>query len=214
MATAVRPQNEPHRYRRRRGWMGAGVGVTAILLLAGIAAAQTRAEPPKPANDPPAAAPAPVPPSAAESPGFMGAFGNWMQRGVTSMTTGFDAMVGAAKGAADAASTVAKGATDAAKGAAGVAVDGVTKLPAAGFASGREQCTLAGNGAPDCRVAAEALCRARGFGTGTSVDFETSEKCPPPYRTSGRDTPYRLSSQDRPEGVCTMEHFVTRAFCK
>jgi hypothetical protein len=216
MATAVKPQNKPHGRRRHRSWMSAGAGASALLLLAGIAAAQTRAEPPKPANDPPAAAPAPAPPPppAADSPGFVGAFGNWMQQGVTSMSTGFDAMVGAAKGAADAASTVAKGAADAAKGAAGVAVDGVSKLPAAGLASGREQCTLAGNGAPDCRVAAEALCRARGYGTGTSVDFETSEKCPPPYRTSGRDTPYRLSSQDRPEGVCTMEHFVTRALCK
>jgi hypothetical protein len=214
MATAVKPQNEPHRCRRRRGWMGAGAGVTAILLLAGIAAAQTRGEPPKPANDPPAAAPAQAPPPAAESPGFVGALGNWMQQGVTSMSSGFDAMVGAAKGAADAASTVAKGATDAAKDAAGVAVGGVTKMPTAGFASGREQCTLAGNGAPDCRVAAEALCRSRGFGTGTSIDYETSEKCPPPYRTSGRDAPYRLSSQDRPQGICTTEHFVTRAFCK
>ncbi len=207
MAKAVKPQNLSRRRRGQRNWMGAALGAAAILLVAGIAAAQTRSEPPNPASDPPAAAPAPAPPPAAESPGFVGTVGNWMQQGVTSMSTGFNAMVGAAKGAADAASTVAKGAAD-------VAVDGVTKLPVAGIASGREQCTLASNGAPDCRVAAEALCRARGFGTGTSVDFETSEKCPPPYRASGRDTPYRLSSQDRPEGVCTMEHFVTRALCK
>ena len=98
-----------------------------------------------------------------------------------------------------------KGAADAAKGAADVAVDGVTKLPVGGVASGHEQCIIAGNGAPDCRVAAEALCRARGYSTGTSVDFVTSENCPPPYR---------VSSRDRPEGVCTMEHFVTRALCK
>src|SRR6266481_1471275 len=49
-------------------------------------------------------------------------------------------------------------------------------------------------------VAAAALCRAKGYVGGTSVDFETVEKCPPPYRVSGRNTP---------EGVCTMEHFVT-----
>jgi hypothetical protein len=84
-------------------------------------------------------------------------------------------------------------------------VDGVTKLPVAGVASGREPCAIAGNGAPDCQVAAEALCRARGFGTGASVDFVTAEKCQPPYRASGRDTP---------EGACTLEHFVTRALCK
>jgi hypothetical protein len=136
---------------------------------------------------------------------LVGVFGNWVQQGMTSMSTGFDAMVGAAKGAADAASTVAKGAADAAKGAADVAVDGVAKLPVGGVAGGHEPCTIAGNGAPDCRVAAEALCRARGFSTGTSVDFVTSENCPPPYRASSRD---------KPEGVCTMEHFVTRALCK
>ena len=63
---------------------------------------------------------------------------------MTSMSTGIDAMFGAAKGAADAASTVAKGAAGVAKGAADAAVDtaaGVTKLPVPGVASGHEQCT-------------------------------------------------------------------------
>ncbi len=223
MATAVKPQNMSHRCRGHGAVMvspigASAIGASAILLVVGtllagslvadIAAAQTRAEPPKPASDPPAATPVPEPPPAAENPGIVGTFGNWMQQGVTSMSTGIDAMFGAAKGAADAASTVAKGAAGVAKGAADAAVDtaaGVTKLPVPGVASGREQCILAGNGAPDCRAAAEALCRARGFTTGASVDFVTSEKCQPPYRSSGRDTP---------EGVCTLEHFVTRALCK
>jgi hypothetical protein len=218
MATAVKPQNMSHRCCGHGTAMVSPIGASAILLVVGtllagslvadIAAAQTRAEPPKPASDPPAATPVPEPPPAAENPGIVGTFGNWMQQGVTSMSTGIDAMFGAAKGAADAASTVAKGAAGVAKGAADAAVDtaaGVTKLPVPGVASGREQCILAGNGAPDCRAAAEALCRARGFTTGASVDFVTSEKCQPPYRSSGRDTP---------EGVCTLEHFVTRALCK
>jgi hypothetical protein len=174
--------------------MVSAIAASAILLagivVAGNAAAQARTEPPKPASDPPAATPTPPPP-AAETPGLVGVLGNWMQQGMTSMSTGIDAMFGAAKGAADAASTVAKG-------AAGV-------VPVPGVASGHEQCILAGNGAPDCRTAAEALCRARGFATGTSVDFVTSETCQPPYRSSSRNTP---------EGVCTLEHFVTRALCK
>jgi hypothetical protein len=216
--------------------MALGIGmyaVVAVLLTAGVAAAQTPAEPPKPAEEAAPAAPAAAPPAAVnpapvdpassdpaaanaapaspapENPGIVGAFGTWMQQGVTSMSSGFDAM---AKGAADAASTVAKGAADAytgaanvAKDAAGAAVDGVTKLPVSGFASGHEQCTLAANGAPDCRAAAENLCRSRGFATGTSVDYVTSEKCPPAYR---------LSSRERPEGICPMEHFVTRAMCR
>jgi hypothetical protein len=49
------------------------------------------------------------------------------------------------------------------------------------------------------------LCRARGFSTGTSVDYVTSEKCLPGYRTSSRE---------RPDGVCIQEHVVTRALCK
>jgi hypothetical protein len=200
--------------------------VAAVLLTVGIAAAQAPTEAPKPAEEAPAAAaPAAPPPPAAENPpltdpapgnaamtnpapenpGFVGTFGTWMQQGVTTMSSGFDAM---AKGAADAASTMAKGAADAAtvaKDAAGVAVDGVTKLPVSGFAGGHEQCTLAANGAPDCRAAAENLCQARGFATGTSVDYVTSERCPPAYR---------LSSRERPEGICPMEHFVTRAMCR
>jgi hypothetical protein len=225
-----------HRDGVRRRHMALGIGmyaVVAVLLTAGVAAAQAPAEAPKPAEEAAPAAPAatsptaenpaptdtaPANPTAAdtappspapENPGIVGAFGTWMQQGVTSMSSGFDAM---AKGAADAASTMAKGAADAytgaanvAKDAAGAAVDGVTKLPVSGFASGHEQCTLAANGAPDCRAAAENLCRTRGFASGTSVDYVTSEKCPPAYR---------LSSRERPEGICPMEHFVTRAMCR
>jgi hypothetical protein len=195
MATAVKPQNMSHRCRGHRALMLLAIGAAAILLLAGIpvagvATAQTRAERPNPASDPPAATltpPAPTPP--AENPGFVGVLGNWVQQGMTSMSTGIDAMFGAAKGAADAASTVAKGAAGVAKGAADAAVDtaaGVTKLPVPGVASGHEQCLLAANGAPDCRVAAEALCRSRGFATGTSVDFVTSRRTAPPAATRRR----------------------------
>jgi hypothetical protein len=214
MATATKPHNTSCRnpscrntsFWRSGSRTGIAAGVAAsVILLAGTAAALTISEPPTPPSGPPAVAPAPAPPPATEGPGLAGVFGTWLQQGMTSMGNGFDAMMGAAKGAANAASNVAKGAADAAKGAADVAVDGVTKLPVAGFASGREPCAIAGNGAPDCQVAAEALCRARGFGTGASVDFVTAEKCQPPYRASGRDTP---------EGACTLEHFVTRALCK
>jgi hypothetical protein len=211
MGAAAKPHNTSRRnpsFRGGRPRTGIAAGVAAsMVLLSGIAAAQTISEPLTPPDGPPvvAPAPAPAPPPATEGPGLAGVLGIWLQQGMTSMGNGFDAMMGAAKGAANAASSVAKGAADAAKGAADIAVDGVTRLPVAGVASGREQCSIAGNGAPDCQVAAEALCRARGFGTGASVDFVTAEKCRPPYRASGRDTP---------EGACTLEHFVTRALCK
>jgi hypothetical protein len=204
MVTAVKAQSASWRCRWGRGSIAAGIAGCAILLGAAIAAAQTPVDPPKSSSEASVAAPPPpgAPPPAAENPGLVGVFNNWMQQGVTTMSTGIDAMVGAAKGAADAASTVAKGAADAAKGAADVAVDGVTKWP--GIASGHERCALAANGAPDCQAAAEALCRARGFSSGASVDYVTSENCPPAYRNSSH----------RPEGVCTQEHMVTRALCK
>jgi hypothetical protein len=132
-----------------------------------------------------------------------------VQKGFANMGAGFGTMVGALRGGADQA---ARGAADAASTAAGTATGiardtatTVTRLPATGIIGGRERCTLAPNGAPDCRVATEALCRSKGYGSGTIVDFETAEKCPPPYRVSGGNTP---------EGVCTMEHFVTRALCQ
>jgi hypothetical protein len=121
-----------------------------------------------------------------------------VQQGVANVGAGFGAMVGVVGGQAGQA---AKGAADVARDAA----TSVAKLPVSSVINGRERCSLAPNGAPDCAVAAGALCRAKGYGGGTSVDFETVEKCPPSYRTSSRDAP---------EGICTMEHFVTRALCR
>src|SRR5712671_6330098 len=163
-----------------------------VFVLACIAAMAQTPSPDAPSS-PPASAPAPSKPQ-----GFFDAFGNWVQQGVANAGAGFGAMVGAVGGQAGQA---AKGAADAARNAA----TSMTKLPVAGITDGRERCILAPNGAPDCRVAAEALCRAKGYVGGTSVDFETVEKCPPRYRVSGRSVP---------EGVCTMEHFVTKALCQ
>ncbi len=156
-----------------------------------IAMAQT------PAPQAPSSAPANAP-TPAEPQGFFDAFGNWVQQGVAGVGSGFGAMVGAVGGQA---SQAAKEAADAARNAA----TSVTKLPVAGITAGRERCMLAPNGAPDCRVAAETLCRTKGYAGGNSVDFETIEKCPPRSRVSGRSAP---------EGVCTLEHFVTKALCQ
>lgn len=163
--------------------IGVLVGVTAT--------AQT------PSPDVPPSAPASAPARPAPQ-GFVDALGNWVQRGVADVGAGFGAMVGTVGGQATQA---AKGAADAARDAA----TGVTKLPVTGITAGNERCFLAPNGAPDCGAAAQALCRAKGYEGGTSVDFVTVEKCPPRYRVSGRDAP---------AGVCTMEHFVTKALCQ
>jgi hypothetical protein len=134
-----------------------------------------------------------APPAVAPAPSF-GEVGNWVQRGVANMGAGFGAMVGAVGGQAN---KTAKDAADAATG--------VSKLPNTGITTGNERCAVAPNGAPDCRLAAETLCRSKGYAGGASVDSVTVENCPPRYRTTRREVP---------EGVCTMEHFVTKALCQ
>jgi hypothetical protein len=102
----------------------------------------------------------------------------------------------------DQANQATKDAANAARKAASRA----TKLPGTtAITAGNERCTVAPNGAPDCRSAAAALCQAKGYGGGTSVDFIAVETCPPPWRTSPRQAP---------EGACTMEHYVTKALCR
>jgi hypothetical protein len=181
--------------------------LSVLMFAAGAAMAQTPgADAPSASASSPPATPAPQPQSA------VGAFGNWvqqggawmqqggqlMQQGVTNMGAGFGQAVGAISGQAKEAT---KDAAEAARNAAA----SVSKLPNTGVAAGSERCVIAPNGAPDCRVAAETLCRGKGYVAGTSVDFITVENCPPPWRTSRRNAP---------EGVCTMEHYVTKALCQ
>jgi hypothetical protein len=117
MATTAKPRNTSRRhtshqktsFRRGRSRTGIAGAAASVFLLAGIAAAQTISAPLVPPSDPPVVAPAPAPPPATEGPGLAGVFGTWLQQGMTSMGNGFDAMMGAAKGAANAASQARSG---------------------------------------------------------------------------------------------------------
>jgi hypothetical protein len=85
------------------------------------------------------------------------------------------------------------------------AVPTAPRLPVGGIVSGRQQCVIAPNGAPDCRTAAETMCKANGYTTGSSIDFQTADKC------SGR----LLAAGPKPvEITCRPEHFVTKALCQ
>jgi hypothetical protein len=216
--------------KERRKALCVGLGVAA-LLVAWSAAAQT----PSPSPVPPAAGQAappqalqpaqPAGPGASTVPGYqpglIDAVGRWMKES----TEGFNANVNAAldalpsKGMGEAAGNAARSTTDAAKGAVeasqgvanamgGVARDtagALTRLPGARIAVGRERCAIAPNGAPDCQLAAQALCRASGLPGGSSIDVVTSENCPPD------------ASLQRWRGatvVCTNENFVTRSLCQ
>jgi hypothetical protein len=208
------------------------MALTAVFV-AWAAAAQSP-QPPAPgfAQPAPSATPAPASPSPSSppasgvpgyQPGFFDAVGRWMQQSTAGFNSNVNSAWSSGKGVTDAASNAANSAarstTDAAKGAAeagqGVAnamgsvardTAGVlSRLPGARIVVGRERCGVAPNGAPDCRLAALALCRGQGLPGGSSVDIETTENCPP-------DASVR---RWRGETVaCTNDNFVTRSLCQ
>jgi len=168
-----------------------------------IAPQQIQPEQVQPQSEPPAAASAPAP-----GGGFIDTFGRWIQDSVSGLNSGIKDTADAAKGAAGVAGDMARGVADAAGTATTATRDAagaVARLPAARFVSAREICPVAPNGAPDCRTAAETICRAHGYATGSSADFQTYEKCPPIALNGPRG---------EPPGPCILESAVTRAFCQ
>ena len=80
----------------------------------------------------------------------------------------------------------------------------MVKLPTTRVMTGRERCVAAPNGAPDCAVAAEALCRKHGYSSGKTIDFTSAEECPPRAFLSGRPG----------EAECRTVTFINRAMCQ
>ena len=156
----------------------------ALLASAGLAVAQPDQNPPIPLQPPavieasPPAAPPPATrlPTPAESLNAIGRF---------------------LGGATDAAGDVAKGVGD----AAGT----VARLPLTNVVSGKEMCVNAPNGAPDCAAASEAMCRAKGFQRGASLDITSAYRCPAAFWAERREP------NDR---ECVNEAFVSKAACQ
>ncbi len=206
--------------RRNRNVVVISGAFAALLLFSHAAAAQ---QPQVPPVAPPPAQAAPQQTAPAAEPGMIESIGRWFQDSFNRLKSNVRDAPGAlrdiggrassrAKEAADVAKDAAKNAADAAKDAAAAtkeaaktAADTVARLPHARVIDGRERCAVAANGAPDCRAAAEAVCRGKGVGSGTSLDIESAQKCPARIWFSGRP----------PEsGECPVESFVTRAVCQ
>jgi hypothetical protein len=169
----------------------------ALLLPAGAGHGQ---QAPTAAPDQPTPQPKIAPPVEPGRPGFIDAVGHWIGDSVSNWNSGL-------KGAADVAKDAAGAAGDAAKGAASVATDtagAVARIPATRVIAERATCPVAPNGAPDCRTAAETICKAHGFASGSSIDFQTAEKCPP----------IALNHPDGEPPRCVIESYVTRALCR
>jgi hypothetical protein len=132
--------------------------------------------------------------------GFLAAVSRWFKDQSASVNSSFESarkkVEGIGRDAGDAAKTTVEGAKDAA--------GAVARIPVARAISGHEKCPVAPNGAPDCVAAASAMCKAKGFDSGKSLDMTTAEVCPAKVYMSGRST--------GPE--CSTETFVSRAFCQ
>ncbi|MCK1385626.1 hypothetical protein [Bradyrhizobium sp. 21] len=71
--------------------------------------------------------------------------------------------------------------------------------------SGRVACPASSNGAPDCKLAADQLCRSKGYPEGKSLNADSAEKCSAKVLIPGR--------QRKPDD-CRTDTFVTSALCQ
>jgi hypothetical protein len=183
-------------------WLSPVLASMAFLLLAFAAMAQEPARAPdNPSVTQPAPPSPPVPSPPRNEPGFFDAVGRWFDQsaaefkaGVSKMKSSIDEFNERSDKAAKEAAAATKSATEA-----------MLKFPTSRMVEGRERCQVAANGSPDCRAAVEAICKAKGFASGNSLDTQTSEKCSPRAWLSRRLTG---------EGECRIETFVTRAACQ
>ncbi len=158
----------------------AAAALCALLLPALAAAQDTR---PKPADD-----------------DVLGKIGRWFEDQFTNFGDNLKNAGSKIDNFGREAGVAAKTTVNTAKDAA----EAVAKLPNARVMTGHEKCVTSPNGAPDCLAAAVALCKAKGFEGGKSVDMTTAEVCPARIWTSGRLA----------EGSCKTETFVSRALCQ
>ena len=178
-----------HQDLTRRNRVRAALGLTLVLLVAASAVAQEAAP------NAPQAQPAPF--GLPTPPEVIGAIGRFIDQSITNVGAGVKGAGETLGGATSAAGDLAKGVTD----AAGT----VARLPLSNVVTGWERCALAPNGAPDCVIASTALCKAKGFARGSSLDISSARKCPASAWLQGR-----MPS----DAECASESFVTRAMCQ
>jgi len=132
----------------------------------------------------------PPPPPREENPGLINEIGKLFEKTksllppLKSPGEAMDDLNAGARGAGDSLSNLARPST---------------------MVSGRAACTVAVNGAPDCKAGADRLCQSKGHKEGKSLDTDAAEKCSPKVYMPG----YK-----RQPGDCRTENFVTRAVCQ
>jgi hypothetical protein len=184
-----------------------GLALPVWLVLAGNASAQNETAP---AQQPvaPLAEPAGPPPQVGQPPagqpaqqGTPPAFASGLVDKLGDLIKG---SVDGIKGSVDTLSSTVKGTEQTIQDLNQGTVDTLSKLPVTGFATGHAQCGRDNTGAPDCRVASDKLCQAKGYKTGRGLDIETAENCNPRIFLPG---------YQRKPGDCQTDNYVTRAAC-
>lgn len=127
-------------------------------------------------------------------PGFIDAFGRWLEEGANRFKSDM-------QGAQEGFDRFGNQARDSAKETTGIVIG----LPNAQVVTGRERCAAAPGAGPDCEAAAMTVCRGKGFQGGRSLDTQSEQKCPTKLLLEGR-------APNNTE--CPTTIFVTRAVCQ
>jgi hypothetical protein len=174
--------------------------VAALLLMdAGEAWPQAASPQPQPSSlglqeqpqaAPPQTEPAPAPQPPQDNPGLIHELGKLIDKITPSKST---------SETLDDLNTRTK---DAVKGA-GDALSRLTKTGA--MVSGRTACPAGADGTPDCKSAADQLCKGKGYGEGKSLNTDSAEKCSAKVLIPGRT---------RKPDDCRTDTYVTTALCQ
>jgi hypothetical protein len=138
--------------------------------------------------------------TAAEEPGFFGSIIQWFDRQTSNVGSSLKGAGSQVENFGHEAGVAAKTTVEGAKGVG----DAVVSIPSARVMRGHERCQNAPNGAPDCGIAANAICKSKGFKSGKSVDMTSAEVCPAQVYLSGRSS----------GPGCHTETFVSSALCQ
>lgn len=173
------------------------------LMAPGVAWPQTtapQASPPQPVQTAPQQAvpqqgvPPAAPPPAADNPGLLNEMGKALEKSLSILPT--------LKSPSETIDDLNAKAKDVARDA-GESLSRLTNP--ASLVTGRIQCPVSANGAPDCKNAADRLCQSKAFKEGKSLTTDSVEVCSAKVLIPGRA---------RKQGDCRTDNFVTRALCQ
>ena len=137
---------------------------------------------------------------AVEELGFFGSIIQWFDRQTSNVGSSLKGAGSQVENFGHEAGIAAKTTVNSAKNMG----DAVVQIPSARVVRGHERCQTAPNGAPDCEIAANAICKTKGFKSGKSVDMTSAEICPAQVYLSGRNS----------GPGCHTETFVSSSLCQ